>query len=294
MAFWSGEKLAARLPSLLGQHFDPMAVKSARYTLRIGAEVFVTSSRASGGPRKGVTIRLNPSATFKIPPGQFAFLLTEEEIQVPADALAFISIRTNLKFRGLVNVSGFHVDPGWKGHLKFGIYNAGPADVHLRRGEEMFLIWYADLDRTSEKLYVNRPSKGEPHIPQEYANNMASQMYSPQVLAGQIRSLKTNLLIVQLIAVAILGGLITVGIKNWLSPEPKSPNTPVVLLSQPASPTLVSAPAAPDKGPVSTQYAAPQPLQKDADASHNTAPTSTRTPDKKNSTDGKATEPQTK
>ena len=51
---------------------------------------------------------------FTIPPGQFAFLLTEEVVSVPPDALAFISIRAKTKFRGLVNVSGFHVDPGYQ------------------------------------------------------------------------------------------------------------------------------------------------------------------------------------
>ena len=46
------------------------------------------------------------------PPGQFAFLLTKEVVSVPADALAFISIRVKTKFRGLVNVSGW---PGCNG-----------------------------------------------------------------------------------------------------------------------------------------------------------------------------------
>src|SRR5437870_3190135 len=116
MSFWSGEKLLHRLPSLLGSDFNKDCVKSARYTLHVGAEVYVTSSTASGGPRKGVTVRLGHKASFKIPPGQFAFLLTEERIKVPNYALAFISIKTSLKYRGLVNVSGFHVDPGWDGH----------------------------------------------------------------------------------------------------------------------------------------------------------------------------------
>ena len=63
------------------------------------------------------------------------------------DARAFISdssIKT--KFRGLVNVSGFHVDPGYRGQLTFSVFNAGPVPVHLKRGQPTFLIWYASLD----------------------------------------------------------------------------------------------------------------------------------------------------
>ena len=65
---------------------------------------------------------------------------------MPADALAFISIRAKTKFRGLVNVSGFHVDPGYRGQLTFSVFNAGPVPVHLKRGQPIFLIWYASLD----------------------------------------------------------------------------------------------------------------------------------------------------
>ncbi|PYQ63310.1 MAG: deoxycytidine triphosphate deaminase, partial [Acidobacteria bacterium] len=86
---------------------------------------------------------------FTVPPGQFAFLLTEEIVAVPADAIAFISIRAKIKFRGLVNVSGFHVDPGYSGQLTFSVFNAGPTPIHLKRGQPIFLIWYASLDRES-------------------------------------------------------------------------------------------------------------------------------------------------
>ena len=48
-------------------------------------------------------------------------------------------------------MSGFHVDPGYCGRLVFGVYNAGPATVHLARGDDCFLIWYASLDCESER-----------------------------------------------------------------------------------------------------------------------------------------------
>jgi dUTPase len=85
-----------------------------------------------------VTVRkLGEGEAFTIPPGQFAFLLTEEVVSVPADALAFISVRARTKFRGLVNVSGFHVDPGYRGQLTFSVFNAGPAPIHLKRSANL-------------------------------------------------------------------------------------------------------------------------------------------------------------
>jgi dCTP deaminase len=73
--------------------------------------------------------------------------LTEEKVKIPFDAIAFISIKARIKFQGLMNASGFHVDPGYEGRLIFSVFNAGPLPIHLRRGQDCFLIWYANLDR---------------------------------------------------------------------------------------------------------------------------------------------------
>ena len=144
--FWSGETLSERLKTLI----DPFAcgrVDCAAYTLSIGPEVYVSPNDQTADPNTVTIRKLSEGEAFTIPPGQFAFLLTEEVVSVPADALAFISIRAKTKFRGLVNVSGFHVDPGYCGQLTFAVFNAGPVPVHLKRGKEIFLIWYASLDR---------------------------------------------------------------------------------------------------------------------------------------------------
>ena len=144
--FWSGETLSERLQTLI-YPFSSGRVDCAAYTLSIGPEVYVSPNDQTADPNT-VTIRqLSEGEAFTIPPGQFALLLTEEVVSVPADALAFISIRAKTKFRGLVNVSGFHVDPGYCGQLTFAVFNAGPVTVHLRRGQQTFLIWYASLDR---------------------------------------------------------------------------------------------------------------------------------------------------
>ena len=143
--FWSGETLGTRLKALIDP-FSPDRVDCAAYTLSIGPEVYVSPNDQTTDPTTVTIRKLSHTEGFTIPPGQFAFLLTEEVVSVPADALAFISIRAKTKFRGLVNVSGFHVDPGYRGQLTFSVFNAGPVSVHLKRGQPVFLIWYASLD----------------------------------------------------------------------------------------------------------------------------------------------------
>ena len=144
--FWSGETLSERLKTLIDP-FVPGRVDCAAYTLSIGPEVYVSPNDQAVDPTTVTIRKLSTGEAFTIPPGQFALLLTEEVVSVPADALAFISIRAKTKFRGLVNVSGYHVDPGYCGQLTFAVFNAGPVPVHLKRGQPTFLVWYASLDR---------------------------------------------------------------------------------------------------------------------------------------------------
>lgn len=81
----------------------------------------------------------------KVEPEQFALLLTEERVNISKDKIAFISIKAKIKFKGLVNVSGFHVDPDLGGKLLFSVYNADPGTIVLKRGKNYFPLWLAEL-----------------------------------------------------------------------------------------------------------------------------------------------------
>lgn len=193
MAFWSGEKLAQELPNLI-TGFDTKNLDCASYRLSVGDQVFATSDKfTSSSPTEPLVsvLKAPPENILRIRPGQFAFLMTSESVTVPDDALALISIRAGYKFRGLINVSGFHVDPGWQGNLLFSVYNAGPTVVTLKRHEPMFLIVYADLDQNSTKIY-NGKSKGQINIDPSLLENMTEQVFSPLMLQRQLDELKNK------------------------------------------------------------------------------------------------------
>src|ERR1051326_2805375 len=95
---------------LISKEFEPAFVKQASYDLRLGEEVYIVGRRS---PER-LTDR-NPYVS--LPPGQFAILTCYEEIKIPDNMLAFIALKTTFKFHGLVNISGFHVDPTFQGKL---------------------------------------------------------------------------------------------------------------------------------------------------------------------------------
>jgi dCTP deaminase len=191
MAFWSGEKLASLLPHLITP-FRNSSIDCASYILHLGDQAVVTRDDLNYVDPATVVIQaLNnkpPSHTVCVNTGQFAFLLTEESVSVPQNALAFISMKTKLKFKGLINVSGFHVDPGFNGKLIFGVYNAGAQPIILEQGQPIAMIVYGDLDRKTSKLYAGGANNRE-KIGAHLVQDMTGQVFSPMMLQRQMKEL---------------------------------------------------------------------------------------------------------
>lgn len=220
MAFWSGEKLALELPRLVSP-YRPKNLDCASYRLSVGEQAFVTSDKLTQHvPEAELVTFLGapPKNLLRIGPGQFAFLLTEEVVEVPPSALALISMRAKYKFKGLINVSGFHVDPGWKGQLIFSVYNAGPSPILIEKGEPLFLIVYSDLDRTSEGPHLyNGEAQGQNSIKTSLLSGLNSQVFSPQILQQKLDAayekmsavdLKTSITVGVASALALITGLL--------------------------------------------------------------------------------------
>ncbi len=175
-------------------------------------------------------------------------LVTEETIKVPADAIGLISIRAKVKSRGLVNVSGFHADPGYHGRLVFAVFNAGPAPVHLARGEECFLIWFANLDHQS--AYV-KSGEGYRGIPSDFINPIAGEVQSFAGLLGKIKNTekepnKRLATVEREHAVIRWGvGLLVAALIGWSLKEylPSRPAPPVPVATSPTVAPLPDRPA---------------------------------------------------
>jgi dCTP deaminase len=240
--FWSGETLRERLPPLI-EPFVPERIDCAAYTLAVGPEVYVSPNDQTADPTTVTVRKLDPGGAFTVPPGQFAFLLTEEIVTVPADALAFISIRAKTKFRGLVNVSGFHVDPGYRGQLTFAAFNAGPVPIHLKRGQPIFLIWYASLDRETA---VRKDGAVHLGIDPELITSIAGELQSFAGLSKKVKDVDKSLgdrihalekeqtyyRVIGAIALALMIALTVSWVKDGFSSRPSAPQA--VIAPQPA------------------------------------------------------------
>lgn len=190
MAFWSGETLQHRGQQVVAP-FNPKQIDCNSYTLRMGGEFYSTGNQEnSGSPRR---VQLGPRESRLISPGQYAFLLSKEDVCIPNDTMAFISMRTGIKFQGLINISGFHVDPGYEGKLAFAVYNASPSPIQISEDDKLFKIWFCDMDRTSAQPFVKGPGDGLTEISSEMIRGLNKEILSLQGLSEKLREHEENL-----------------------------------------------------------------------------------------------------
>lgn len=230
--FWTTETMKQRLPQLITPYAEGR-VQNCSYELSLGTQVFITGEdRAKRQIERGTQI--------VIPPGQFANLLTEETVRVPDDAIGLISMKFTLKQPGLVNVSGFHVDPGYEGKLLFSVYNAGPQSVPITSGTPAFLLWYSTLDQPTGDVYSKPPRVD---ITDADVKPLGGAVSSPQELARRVEKLESWFKVGVWVAGAIVASVISVLVARALQgdddPKQRTEPTPTTVASDLSESTTV-------------------------------------------------------
>ncbi len=244
MSFWSTEKLLQKQPlEKLIDPFDIQHVKHGAYELSLGSEAFVTTDP------NGKKQKLEAGDQVIIQPGQFGLLITHEVVCIPDNAIGFISIRFGIKRRGLINVSGFHVDPGFTGRLLFSVYNAGSQNIVLSYRDRVFMLWFSDLSQATKNVYEGNNS-GKDGITSEDLMAIQGEIVSPAELKKRIDELRIDLTqrltaiedkimtwrsITVSIGVALLVGGIFFALKLFTE-KPPLPSNPPVESIRPAEP----------------------------------------------------------
>jgi dCTP deaminase len=227
--FWTFKTLAARNQTEnIIEGFSPNGDERASYNLSVGEEIYITPSSPNDGKSREL---LKEKESRAIPPGQFALMHSEEKVNIPKNAIAFITLRSKqTKFRGLVNVSGFHVEPGYSGKLVFSVFNAGPAPIHVARGDKWFEIFFADLDNVIDQ---NSIKKGYEGIPTELVTPLSDRFHSlpgldkkiddaEENLSERIQKLERESSILRWSQGLILGAFITLALKSCSYPDANS------------------------------------------------------------------------
>ncbi|GJE16639.1 dCTP deaminase domain-containing protein [Methylobacterium marchantiae] len=187
MAFWANESwIAASATHQYVSGFDPKNLSDGAYKLTLGGEAIVSSGYSESGSEDAYR-EICQGGVLKLLPGQFAYLITEEKVFLTTDIIGFINAATGVKLKGLVNISGFHVDAGYEGKLIFTVFNAGPTPISIFRGQPLFRFWISDFRGTGSSIKTGYDS-----IPRDWADRLHGTYPSPFALSARIIELEKS------------------------------------------------------------------------------------------------------
>ena len=188
---------------------DEIKPVGASVELSLGSEYHLSSQRESQ--------RLSADKPhLLIPSGDFAVLMTKETVCVPDDVIGFITMRFTYKAKGLINVSGFHVDPGYKGRLLYAVYNAGPNDILVSHEEKLFMIFFSGLNQPAKEPYY-RP--GHTELPGWAVANLISGSNPTNIasLAQSVRRLEDRFTLALSTLAIVMVPVIILIVDRWVA-----------------------------------------------------------------------------
>jgi len=125
--------------------FSPSKLKGASYDLTLGKEALVSNRDEK------VVLGPDTSSSLSLQAGDFALVLTQESVKFPMNMAASIGMRSGLARMGLILLHGMQIDPGFEGHLRFGLYNSAPRRITLDYGDDLCMLEFHKLSVAATK-----------------------------------------------------------------------------------------------------------------------------------------------
>jgi dCTP deaminase len=174
--------------------FDGEKLQGASYDLSLGGEALVSHSDVK------IILEPNSSTLLHLEPGAFALVLTKELLKFPRDVVGVIGMRSALARKGLILLAGMQIDPGFEGHLRFGLYNASPRRITLDYDYELCMIEFHKLTGPVNKVIAPNPDLLRGRIPEsdrDFLNSLETTSLSDlsknmQVLTQNVSKLSSE------------------------------------------------------------------------------------------------------
>jgi dCTP deaminase len=126
--------------------FEPGKLKGASYDLSLGREALVSNRDEK------LVLGSDRTGSLTLAAGDFALVLTKESVKLPMNMAGEIGMRSTLARMGLILLHGKQIDPGFEGHLRFGLFNASPRKVTLDFGDDICMVEFHHLNTKSTKI----------------------------------------------------------------------------------------------------------------------------------------------
>ncbi len=154
-----------------------------KYDFRLGDKILKASFKR---PVVYSQLTAEEKAKCEVAPGEVVFVMTEETLCLPHDIFCQLSNKRKIGHGGIVVLGGFMVDPGYQGHLIFGLYNVSSAPYPLKPGKKLAagVFYRTDSISDSGAGFVPEPLKD---FPDELIDSMAKyEPFSPTSTSVQL------------------------------------------------------------------------------------------------------------
>ncbi|MCE5306079.1 MAG: hypothetical protein LLG20_00395 [Acidobacteriales bacterium] len=155
---------------------EPRCAEGVKYDLRMGSQLL----KAGNNPVNTRELPENERAQLCLDPGEMAFVLTEETLDLPEDMIAVLSPKRTLSHDGILVLGGFLIDPLYRGNLLVGLYNFSSTRWPLRPDKKLIAVVFYKLAE-NEFAHFTKPD-AITEFPDPLVRVMRN--YTPTTLGG--------------------------------------------------------------------------------------------------------------
>lgn len=101
---------------------------------------------------------------YLLEPGNTAVVETKEHLDMPLELASICFPISSSAMKGLLILNPGHIDPGYKGALKFTVINMGQGSFQLRSGDKIATLLFMELKSAASRGYVSPHSTKLKHI----------------------------------------------------------------------------------------------------------------------------------
>jgi deoxycytidine triphosphate deaminase len=123
--------------------FSNESLKSSSYDIRVGNHGVI------GGDGNPIDLT---SQTMVLEPGAYAGVVSLEKFKMPNHLFGRIGSKRTLAYDGLILLTGNLIDPGYEGHLLFGLYNSSQKRVIIRAKKKLCSVTIERLTKVPENV----------------------------------------------------------------------------------------------------------------------------------------------
>ncbi|HXH48092.1 MAG TPA: hypothetical protein VNM47_01850 [Terriglobia bacterium] len=163
---------------------------------------------------------LKPKKEHSLKPGETAVIATREQFNLPSDMLGIAFPPSKVSFKGILMTNPGHIDPGYRGPLRFTIINMGSQDFFVREGDPIVSVLVFRLAVPVQADWLRRHNGNPGEYPKQADINKPSADFvnvsnrAKEIAAREVAKAELNIKSWQVwvpLLTAILAALITVG-----------------------------------------------------------------------------------